>query len=180
MADAAVAVLLVAGSGLMFVAALGILRMPDLFTRMQATTKAATLGVGLLLAAAAVEFGELAVTTRVIAAAVFIAMTAPVAAHLLGRAAYFLGVPLWEGSVRDELRGRYNERAHARHRWRSCWGRSGWRRGGRRGGGRMPGLRTKSPERAPEPQIVGQCRPGQGDHGYARAGRLLNICVAPA
>jgi multicomponent Na+:H+ antiporter subunit G len=74
---------------------------------------AATLGVGLLLAAAAVEFGELAVTTRVIAAAVFIAMTAPVAAHLLGRAAYFLGVPLWEGSVRDELRGRYNERAHA-------------------------------------------------------------------
>ncbi|PFG73883.1 monovalent cation/H(+) antiporter subunit G [Tepidiforma thermophila] len=113
MADAVVAVLLVAGSGLMFVAALGILRMPDLFTRMQATTKAATLGVGLLLAAAAVEFGELAVTTRVIAAAVFIAMTAPVAAHLLGRAAYFLGVPLWEGSVRDELRGRYNERAHA-------------------------------------------------------------------
>ena len=113
MADVVVAVLLVAGSGLMFVAALGILRMPDLFTRMQATTKAATLGVGLLLAAAAVEFGELAVTTRVIAAAVFIAMTAPVAAHLLGRAAYFLGVPLWEGSVRDELRGRYNERAHA-------------------------------------------------------------------
>jgi multicomponent Na+:H+ antiporter subunit G len=113
MADAAVAVLLVASSGLMFVAALGILRMPDLFTRMQATTKAATLGVGLLLAAAAVEFGELAVTTRVIAAAVFIAMTAPVAAHLLGRAAYFLGVPLWGGAVRDELRGRYNERAHA-------------------------------------------------------------------
>lgn len=113
MADIIVGVLLVVGSSLMFVAALGILRMPDLFTRMQATTKAATLGVGLLLAAAAVEFGNLAVTTRVIAAAVFIAMTAPVAAHLLGRAAYFLGVPLWEGSVRDELRGRYNERAHA-------------------------------------------------------------------
>ncbi len=113
MAEVVVAVLLVVGSSLMFVAALGILRMPDLFTRMQATTKAATLGVGLLLAAAAVEFGDLAVTTRVLAAAVFIAMTAPVAAHLLGRAAYFLGVPLWEGSVRDELRGRYNERAHA-------------------------------------------------------------------
>ncbi len=113
MGELTVAVLLVVGSALMAVAALGILRMPDLFTRMQATTKAATLGVGLLLAAAAVEFGDLAVTTRVIAAAVFIAMTAPVAAHLLGRAAYFLGVPLWEKSVRDELRGRYNERAHA-------------------------------------------------------------------
>lgn len=113
MREAVVGVLLVGGASLMFIAALGILRMPDLFTRMQATTKAATLGVGLLLAAAAVQFGDLAVTTRVIAAAVFIALTAPVAAHLLGRAAYFLGVPLWEGSVRDDLRGRYNERAHA-------------------------------------------------------------------
>jgi multicomponent Na+:H+ antiporter subunit G len=111
-ANLVVGVLLVLGSSLMFVAALGILRMPDLFTRMQATTKAATLGVGMLLAAAAVNFGDLAVTTRVIAAAVFIAMTLPVAAHLLGRAAYFLGVPLWERSVRDDLRGRYDELAH--------------------------------------------------------------------
>lgn len=113
MREVAVGVFLVGGAGLMFVAALGIVRMPDLFTRMQATTKAATLGVVLLLAGAGLHFGELAVTTRVVAAAVFIMLTAPVAAHLLGRASYFLGVPQWEGSVLDDLRGRYNERAEA-------------------------------------------------------------------
>lgn len=113
MTDVLVGLLAVAGAALMFLAGLGVVRMPDLFTRMQATTKAATLGVVFVLAAAAIEFGELAVVTRAAAAAVFIAMTGPVAAHLLGRAAYFLGVPLWRGSVRDDLRGRYNERAHA-------------------------------------------------------------------
>ena len=112
MTDVLVGLLAVAGAALMFLAGLGVVRMPDLFTRMQATTKAATLGVVFVLAAAAIEFGELAVVTRA-AAALFIAMTGPVAAHLLGRAAYFLGVPLWRGSVRDDLRGRYNERAHA-------------------------------------------------------------------
>jgi multicomponent Na+:H+ antiporter subunit G len=113
MTDWLVGLFAVAGAALMFLAGLGVLRMPDLFTRMQATTKAATLGVVFVLSAAAIEFGELAVVTRAAAAAVFIAMTGPVAAHLLGRAAYFLGVPLWEKSVRDDLRGRYNARAHA-------------------------------------------------------------------
>jgi multicomponent Na+:H+ antiporter subunit G len=111
--DVIVAVLLLAGTALMLIAAIGVLRMPDLFTRMQATTKAATLGVGLLLIGAAVHFGDTGVTTRVLAATAFIFLTMPIAAHLLGRAAYFLGVPLWEGSVRDELRSHLDELEHA-------------------------------------------------------------------
>lgn len=97
-------VLLVAGALFMVVAAIGILRMPDIFLRMSATTKAATLGVGLILVAAVLFFDDLAITSRAIATIVFLFLTAPVAAHILGRAAYFDRVPLWSGTIADELR----------------------------------------------------------------------------
>jgi multicomponent Na+:H+ antiporter subunit G len=112
MREAIEAVLILAGTALILIAAIGVLRMPDLFTRMQATTKAASLGVGLVLTAAAVHFGEADVVSRAMATVVFIFLTIPIAAHLLGRAAYFLGVPLWERSVHDELRGRYDLSHH--------------------------------------------------------------------
>ncbi len=104
--------LVLAGSALMLIAAIGVVRMPDLFTRMQATTKAATLGAGLVMLGTAVHFATFGVTTRAVAAIAFVLLTAPIAAHLLGRAAYFLGVPLWDGSVRDELRDRYDWETH--------------------------------------------------------------------
>ncbi|MCO5200791.1 MAG: monovalent cation/H(+) antiporter subunit G [Chloroflexi bacterium] len=104
--------LVLVGAGLMLIAAIGVVRMPDLFTRMQATTKAATLGAGLVILGTAVHFATFSVTTRAVAAIAFVLLTAPIAAHLLGRAAYFLGVPLWEGSVRDELRDRYDWETH--------------------------------------------------------------------
>lgn len=96
--------LMVVGALFMLVAAIGILRMPDIFMRMSATTKAATLGVGLILLAAAVFFDDLAITSRAVATVVFLLLTAPVAAHMLGRAAYLDGVPLWSGTIADELR----------------------------------------------------------------------------
>lgn len=105
-------VLVLIGSALMLIASVGVVRMPDLFTRMQATTKAATLGAGLVLLGTAVHFATFSVSTRAVAAIAFVLLTAPIAAHLLGRAAYFLGVPLWEGSVRDELRDRYDWETH--------------------------------------------------------------------
>jgi multicomponent Na+:H+ antiporter subunit G len=74
---------------------------------MSATSKAATLGAGLVLLATAVFFNEFSITARVTATIVFLLLTAPVAAHMIGRAAYFDGVPLWKGTVLDELRGHY-------------------------------------------------------------------------
>jgi multicomponent Na+:H+ antiporter subunit G len=59
-----------------------------------------------------VHFNDLGITMRALAASVFFLLTAPVSAHLMGRASYFLGVPLWEGTVRDELRGHYDLRTH--------------------------------------------------------------------
>jgi len=112
MATIVSAILIVIGALFMFVAALGVLRMPDLFLRMSATTKAATLGVGFILLAAAVYFNDFGTTTRALATIIFLLITAPVAAHMIGRAAYFNGVPLWEGTLVDELQGRYDERTH--------------------------------------------------------------------
>lgn len=102
MIEVFVAILLVSGSAFTALAALGILRMPDVYNRLHAATKAGTLGVGLTLAAVAVHFGEAGVILRVVAAILFLCLTAPVAGHVIGRAAYRTGVPLWSGSVTDE------------------------------------------------------------------------------
>ncbi|MBI3997532.1 MAG: monovalent cation/H(+) antiporter subunit G [Armatimonadetes bacterium] len=105
------ALLLLLGGAFILLAGIGILRMPDVYTRMQPATKAATLGVGCLLLAVAVHFDDLGIRTRALAAIAFVLLTAPVAAHMIGRAAYIVGVPLWEGTIVDELRGQYDVRA---------------------------------------------------------------------
>ena len=107
-----VTVMLCVGTFFIFVAAIGIVRMPDLFMRLSATTKASTLGASLLLVATAVHFGDYGITGRVAAIIAFIVLTAPVAAHMISRAAYFSNVPLWKGSVCDELHGRYDSEGH--------------------------------------------------------------------
>ena len=109
MSDTIGAVLLVAGGFFVFVAALGVLRLSDLFMRMHAATKAGTLGAGLVLMAAAVVFGDLGVAVKAVVVFVFLLLTAPVAAHVLGRAAYYDGVAVWEQTHRDDLKGRYDD-----------------------------------------------------------------------
>lgn len=115
MSDWTSGALLLVGGGFMLLASLGILRFPDVYSRMQAATKAATLGVAFIIIAVAVHFGQLAVSTKALMVIAFIVLTAPVAAHLIGRAAYVVGVPLWSRSVVDQLRGRYDPRAQILH-----------------------------------------------------------------
>ncbi|MCG5514544.1 MULTISPECIES: monovalent cation/H(+) antiporter subunit G [unclassified Ectothiorhodospira] len=104
---------LLAGVGFIFVAALGLLRMPDLPIRLHATTKAGALGGGLLMIAVGLEsFGDVAVAAKAAAIIVFLVLTGPVAAHLIGRAGYFVGVPMWSGTIKDELKGRYDHKTH--------------------------------------------------------------------
>ncbi len=97
-------VLLVVGGLFMLLAGLGVLRLPDLFMRLQAATKASTLGVGCLLLGLAVHYQELGITTRAVLVIAFFVLTAPVGAHMIARAAYAVGVPLWAGTLTDELR----------------------------------------------------------------------------
>lgn len=99
-----VALLMLAGASLILITGVGVLRMPDLYTRMQAAAKAGTLGVGCLLGAVVFFFGDVAVATRALLVIAFLFLTAPVAAHMICRAGYYVGVPQWEGTVIDQLR----------------------------------------------------------------------------
>ncbi|QDU65582.1 monovalent cation/H(+) antiporter subunit G [Engelhardtia mirabilis] len=102
-------VLLVPGAALMLIGAIGAIRLQDTYLRMSATSKAATLGVVLMLAAGAVHFGDMGTSTRAVATMLFMLLTAPVAAHMIGRAAYLAGEPLWVGTRTDDLKGMYEE-----------------------------------------------------------------------
>lgn len=106
------AILLTLGALLMLLAGIGLLRMPDVFLRMSATSKAATLGVILIMVAAAVYFNDLGVTARAIGIVIFIILTVPISAHMIGRAAYITEEQLWSETKIDELKGRYDEETH--------------------------------------------------------------------
>lgn len=95
--------LLIAGSLFCLVAAVGMLRLPDTLIRMHAATKAGTLGAGCILAAGAVIANDPGTSVKAIAAIVFLLFTAPVAAHLIGRAAYHRGIELCPRTTIDEL-----------------------------------------------------------------------------
>jgi multicomponent Na+:H+ antiporter subunit G len=97
--------MIVLGALLMLLAAVGVLRLPDVFSRMHAGTKAASLALALILVAAAVLTPDAVARVKLVVAVAFQFFTAPVAAHLIGRAAYRAGVPLYEQTRFDELRG---------------------------------------------------------------------------
>ena len=104
--DLVVAALLLVGALFALVAAVGLIRLPDLYTRMHAASKAGTLGSGVLLIALAIHDGTGGTASRALAGVVFFLLTAPISAHLLAKAAHAVGYDLWEGSVMNEMRGR--------------------------------------------------------------------------
>jgi len=95
--------LLLVGSAFAAVAAFGILRLPDIYSRMHAASKAGAVGSGMALLALALMADSLPVALRAIAAIAFFLLTAPLSAHLLAKAAYAVGYKLWPGSVLDEM-----------------------------------------------------------------------------
>ena len=102
MTDLVTAVLWLAGSLFALLASVGVLRMPDVFTRMQASTKASTLGLGCLLIGAGLQLGDFGSFIRVTSIGAFVLLTTPVSGHVIARASYYARVPLWEGTVLDE------------------------------------------------------------------------------
>ena len=95
--------LILAGSAFAAIAAFGILRLPDLYTRMHAASKAGSVGSGMMLLALALVSHSGPEALRAIAAIAFFLLTAPLSAHLLAKAAYAVGYNLWPGSVLDEM-----------------------------------------------------------------------------
>jgi multicomponent Na+:H+ antiporter subunit G len=94
--------LYIAGGTFGLLAGVGVLRMPDVFTRMQASTKASTLGLGCLLAGISLRNPELSFVVRAASIGAFMLLTTAVSAHVIARAAARSGAPIWKGTVIDQ------------------------------------------------------------------------------
>lgn len=92
------ALLLLLGSAFTLLAAVGVLRLPDVYCRLSATSKAAPFGIGLILGGAALESGDPHFALQALLVGVFLTLTSPVAAHAIARAAHREGVPRVEGA----------------------------------------------------------------------------------
>lgn len=102
MADILTALLLWVGAFFMLVSALGLVRFPDLFTRMHAAAKTGTLGIVCLVVGVAVYFQRLEITFIAFLIVSFFFLTVPIASQLISRAAYHIGVDLWDRTSCDE------------------------------------------------------------------------------
>lgn len=101
--EVVVALLCVLGVAVSTSGVVGVLRMPDVYNRMQASSKTVTLGVLPILLAVVVGEGPVSVYgSRALIIAVLVSVMNPLAAHALTRAAYRSGVPMWHGAVVDE------------------------------------------------------------------------------
>ncbi|UKS54786.1 monovalent cation/H(+) antiporter subunit G [Exiguobacterium acetylicum] len=100
-----VAIFALLGMGFSLVTALGLIRLPDLYTRAHAASKSATLGVMSILIGVIIYFvtEDGFFSSRVLLGILFVLITAPIGGHLIARAAYYSNVPLWKSSVRDDL-----------------------------------------------------------------------------
>jgi len=108
------------GVGVVFdvLGCLGLVRLPDVYNRLQAATKCVTLGTCLILLGVAVSAGgeAPALAIKSLLCAAFVLLTSPVGAHALARGAYRSGVPLCETSVMDEYAGSAPMAHHRRQR----------------------------------------------------------------
>ena len=99
-------VLLGAGSFFLVVGAIGLVRMPDVFTRMHATSVSETLGVGFILGGLMIQGGFTLVTFKLVCLFILLFLTAPVASHAIARAAMADGVePILDGPEIDARDG---------------------------------------------------------------------------
>jgi multicomponent Na+:H+ antiporter subunit G len=99
--------LLFYGAGFFFnlAAVVGIIRLPDVYSRLHATAKNTTLGSLLIVIGLAIRqlaAGSWAASLKLLFIGLILLVVSPIASHALARAAYWSGVPLWEGSVVDE------------------------------------------------------------------------------
>jgi len=93
-----------------FLSAVGVIRLPDVYSRMHAAGKSSTLGVIFLMLAVVVYFiPEGIINAKILLAIIFVFMTAPLSSLMVNRSAYRIGVPLEKNNVQDDLKEMYNQ-----------------------------------------------------------------------
>jgi multicomponent Na+:H+ antiporter subunit G len=105
-------IFLVIGTLFIFIASIGLLKMPDIYLRMSASTIGATFGVSSMLLGVAIYFGQMNLLLHVTGVIIFLILTVPVGAHMMGRISHIIGLKMWDKTVVDDLKGKYNEETH--------------------------------------------------------------------
>ncbi|WP_101844364.1 monovalent cation/H(+) antiporter subunit G [Halobacillus sp. Marseille-P3879] len=105
---------LLLGTFFLISGSIGVLRFPDVYTRLHAATKSSTLGVaGILIGAFLFMYVEHDVVSgKLLLGILFVLLTAPVSGHMIGRAAYRSGVRLWDRSIQDQYKEVYDQSKH--------------------------------------------------------------------
>lgn len=101
--EVAAGALLILGAALALLGTIGLQRFPDVFARMHAATKPVTLGLACVLLGAAILEPDPTWRTKLLVAAALQFITAPVGAHMIGRAAYRAGTEMSPETRVDEL-----------------------------------------------------------------------------
>ncbi len=103
--EVVVSLLLLIGGGFVLTGSIGLVRLPDFFTRLHAPTKATTLGMACLLLASMLVFsvGEGGVSLHELIITLFLFMTAPISAHMMAKAALYLELPAQDGTRNPEI-----------------------------------------------------------------------------
>jgi multicomponent Na+:H+ antiporter subunit G len=95
-------ILLLLGAVLLLIASIGVLRLPDLYTRMQAATKSSAMGLMLILTALCVYYFNLILLVKSILILIFIFATFPIASHMISGVGHMLNIKKWEKTVMDD------------------------------------------------------------------------------
>jgi multicomponent Na+:H+ antiporter subunit G len=95
-------VLLIIGISFDVIGCIGLVRLPDVYNRLQAATKCVTLGTSMILLAVVFYTGINAIGVKALLCIWFVLITSPTGAHAIARAAHRSGVRLWKGSVMDK------------------------------------------------------------------------------
>lgn len=103
--DLLAGLLIIAGSSVVGLAGLGLIKLPDPFTRMHAATKAGVVGSGLVMLGVALSLGSISALVTGVFGVAFLLATSPIASHALGRAAYSSGAPIAPSTSADALKG---------------------------------------------------------------------------
>lgn len=106
------AIFILVGSVIVFISAIGMIRLPDVYTRSHAASKSSTLGVLSTLVGTLIYFvlADGYFSIRLILGIFFVFLTAPVAAHVISRSAYRKGVPLADESIEDDLKDYFEQK----------------------------------------------------------------------
>jgi multicomponent Na+:H+ antiporter subunit G len=95
-------ILLIVGIFFDIVGCIGLVRLPDIYNRLQAATKCVTLGTCMILLSVLFYTGFTSIGAKALLCIWFILITSPTGAHAIARAAHRSGIRLWEGSVLDK------------------------------------------------------------------------------